>query len=523
MDRSERIRELRHTGLSEEEATRRAFSEGEDVIDYTRRAQTDRIFAVVTKDLSGLGWAKRLHDEGESVVLVTDNPDEDADGRASYEQVGTNWIPRMTLAKAKTGLKSRSTYWIFAENNFPQVADALRKQGQKVFGTSAFSDRMEHDREYAIEQVTTCGLKAPETYECATRDEGLAYLEDHPDTAYVLKPDEGSNAETFVPELEEDMAANEETFTYLEHLKDEPGDYILQERVRGTEVNVELWMSEGKPFFAFATLEAKRKQEGDYGEMAGCAGDVVWTISMDCDLVTQTVGKLKSIFKRESYTGFADVNVILTEQGPFFLETCCRFGYNAHPTLILGLLKGSFGDLLADWIDGKVEGIASRFGSDFAASISLFLDHPQEGLPVYVEDWDQFFPFDGYFEDDQFLLAGYSPEVGIFVDRGPTIEDAFGAAYDKLTNDEAMSFPNRYFRMDLAESGYPNAILDRWRQLESLGLTGREHSRRSDSTRTATLQHHRGLLDRPSGRASSSDFSTRRGYVRDARPDSRTR
>lgn len=431
-----------------------------------------RTFAVVTKDMSGLGWAKILKDEGEKVVLVTQNEEEDVEGKKLYDQVGKNWLRRMPLSRAKSELKSPSTYWIFAENNFPEVADALRKQGQKVFGTSAFSDQMEHDRNFAIEEANACGLKSPETKECHSRDEGLKFLDAHPDTAYVLKPDEGANCDTFVPELHDDAEANEETYTYLEHLPKEPKGYILQERVQGTEVNVEVWMYEGMPFFAFATLEAKRKNEADYGLMAGCAGDVAWVVPVNCELVTSTVGKMFSLYKQEKYTGPADVNIILTKKGPRFLEVCCRYGYNAHPTLFLGLAKDSFGDIMADWMDGKTGGMEKRFSKGFAASVCLFLDQPTPGIPVKTRHFDQFFPFDGYYEDGKFLLAGYSPEVGIFVDKGPTVEDAFEAVYEKMGR-EAISFTGKWQRMDLGEEGYPNAIPTRFKELEKMGMTGR--------------------------------------------------
>lgn len=463
MDRSEHIRSLRDRGLSEEDAVSQSYREG-SVIDY------GRLFAVVTCDMSGLGFASQLHDEGESVVLVTSNEDEDEDALKLYEQIGKNWLRRMPLSKAKTALKSPKTYWIFTENNFPKEADALRKAGQKVFGTSAFSDKMEHDRDYAIEEAESYGLHSPETYECSSREDGLSYLDEHPGTAYVFKPDEGTNAETFVPELDDDSAANEETYSYIEHMAKEPKSYILQERVSGTELNVEAWMYEGKPFFAFATLEAKRKQEAEYGEMAGCAGDVAWVVPLDSELVQMTVAKMFPLYAEEKYTGFADVNVILTKDGPCFLEACDRFGYNAHVTLFRGLATDTLGNILADWVDGKIADIPQRFSKDFAASVCLFLDHPVPGLPVNVKYPEQFHPFDGYREGEKFLLSGFSPEVGIFVDTGPTPEAALANVYDKLTDEEAYSFPNRYFRMDLMETDYPNSILKRYDALRDMGL-----------------------------------------------------
>lgn len=508
MDRSEQIRTLRDTGLSEEDAIRRSFRQGESVIDYTRRSPSKRLFVLVSKDLSGFGYAKRLTEEGEHVVLVSDDSHEDADGKKVYAQVGKGMIERMPLAQAKTKLKGPNTYWVFTENNYPKVADALRKQGQKVFGTSAFSDRMEHDRDFAIHEANKTGLKSPETKECTSREDGLQFLEEHFDRAFVLKPDEGQNAETFVPELEEDDAANEETYTYLEHLKKEPTSYILQERVRGVEVNVEVDLYEGKPFFAFATLEAKRKNPHDQGEMAGCGGDVVWVVPVDCELVKQTVGKMLPLYEQQKYTGPADANVILTKDGPCFLEACGRFGYNAHVTLFLGLGQDSLGNLLADWMDGKVEDFPSRFSKDFGASVTLFIEHPQPGIPVTREGYEQFHPFDSYVEDGRLLLAGYSPEVGIFVDQGLTPDAALDACYEKLL-DESVSYPNRYFRLDLASTGYPNAILDRYHQLESMGLTGRESTMSNHSARPAAIRDRR-RLDRET-RQTSGDSRVRDG------------
>src|SRR6185312_1619737 len=164
-----------------------------------------------------------------------------------------------------------------------------------------------------------------------------------------------------------------------------------------------------------------------------------------------------------------------------------------------------------------------RFGSDFAASVCLFLDHPQPGLPVNVAYWEQFHPFDGYFEGEKFLLTGYSPEVGIFVDHGPTPDAAFEAVYEKVCDEEAFSFPNRYMRLDLDDTGYPNAIMDRFQQLSEMGMTGRENQRRNDSPSTASIQHGRGLLEGHRRNAPDSDLGPGRSGSRAADSDSRTR
>jgi phosphoribosylamine-glycine ligase len=255
-------------------------------------------------------------------------------------------------------------------------------------------------------------------------------------------------------------------------MEEDPGTYILQERIRGTEVDVEAWFYEGEPFLALVTLEDKRKDDGNLGEQAGCAADLVWIEPVDSPLVTETVGKMFDFYKKKKYTGFGDVNVILTEQGPRFLEVCNRFAYNSHVTLFLGLAKDPVGDILCDFIDGRVMEMENHFLPGYGGSLTLFIDHPRVGLPVHVDRRyeEQWFPFDGYREDQDFLLAGYSPEVGIFVDRGKTPRAALLNVLGKLEDDEAVSFPDRYYRTDAADMDYDNAILSRYRDLESEGL-----------------------------------------------------
>jgi phosphoribosylamine-glycine ligase len=429
-----------------------------------------RQFVIVTKDFSGLGWAKKLQEEGEAVTVAHCCEEEDPELKKMYAQVGEGWVPTMPLSKALDSLKTPTTYWIFSENNFPEEADTLRHKGQKVFGTSKFTDQLEHDRQFAVDLVEQCGLESPATHEFSTRDQGLKFLDANSEKAYVFKPDDsgGTNYSTFVPVRREDADANRETYSYLQHMKSEPGSFILQERIPdGTEVCVEVWFQEGKPILATVGLELKRKNTGDFGEMCGCGGDYITVVPLDTPLVDETIGRMFDYYKSIDYTGIADVNVIITDEGPKFLEVCNRLGYNAHVSLFLGLAIEGMGDILADWMDGKTDDMAGRFKPGWACSMTLFLDHPRPGLPVHVDEWDetQFYPFDGYVEEGQFLLTGYSDEVGIFVASGPTMEAACKAVYDKVEGEEAVSIPDSYHRTDIGETGYKNAPIARYQAL----------------------------------------------------------
>ena len=484
------IRAGRNSGLSERDAILKArkgsSDESEEVepahssdADPESSDDSDRQWVIVTKDFSGLGWAKKLLEEGETVTIASIEDEDDAETKKQRAMVGQGWVEVIELKKAVSTLSSDNTYWVFSENNYPEEADKLRAAGQKVFGTSALTDKMEHDRNYGVEVANEAGLDSPPTHEFKSLDEGIAFIEANPDKAYVFKPDDGKfNYMTFVPIRKKDSDANREVFHYLSHMKEDPGAYILQERIPqedSLEVCVECWMYEGEPVMAVLGLEVKRKNTYDLGEMCGCGGDFSQVIPLDSKLVNETVGKMFPFYKEQGYTGFADVNVIFTpDNKPHFLEVCNRFGYNSHPNLFLGLALDGFGNILADFIDGYTDGMDSRFRKDIGCSLTLFLDHPRPGLPVHIDDryTEQFYPFDGYREndDDTLLLTGYSDEVGMFIDHGATIEAAWKAVSEKVAFEEAVSVPDMYYRWDLASDNYYNAPILRYKELKKRGL-----------------------------------------------------
>lgn len=433
--------------------------------------QEKRLFVVVTKDMSGLGWAKKLQEEGERVVLATKNMEKTPELKKAFELVGKGWVPRTTLEEAMKTLQLPHVYWIFDSNHFGKEADQLRAKGQKVFGTSELSAKMEYDRAYGVEVATKYGLSSPETEEFSTVEEGLKFLEANPAKAYVFKPDASEFGYlTFVPFRERASDANRELYFYLKHVTFD-GTYILQERKQGVEVNVELWLHEGKPFQALVTLESKRKGERDTGEMAGCAADIDFIIPLDSPLIDATIGKLLPFYAEKKVTGFVDVNVIIGDNEVWFLEVCNRFGYSSHPNTFINLALDGFGNIMADWMDGKVAKMGEKFRKGYGASISLFIDHERPGLPLYLDKHHDhhFYPYDGYKDGEDLLLAGYSNEVGIFMDFDYTIQGAAEACLHKLYYNEAVSFPDMDFRKDLGGKDYHNAPNRRHEALRRMG------------------------------------------------------
>src|ERR1035437_826676 len=96
----ERIRALRARGFSEREAVLRTHKgpakEPADPKPDTEppgaepetAAPSGRQFVVVTKDGSGLGWAKKLQEEGEDVVLVLECDEPDPEDKEVASLIG---------------------------------------------------------------------------------------------------------------------------------------------------------------------------------------------------------------------------------------------------------------------------------------------------------------------------------------------------------------------------------------------------------------------------------------------------
>ncbi len=428
----------------------------------------DRRFIIPTQDHTGLGWAKMLHDEGEDVTLATDQHPDD-DGVTQFDRIGDDWLNVMPLEQAVKRFTKPDDYFIFDTNSLSDVSESLRTDGRKVFGASDIAERLEHDRAFAMETAADHGLDAPPMHEFTDIAEGLAFLEKNPETAFVFKPNDADASHlTFVPNADDDTEANAELTAYLSHLTEGSTDYVLQERKHGIEVCFEVWLSDGDPFMATATLENKRQLNSDLGEHGPCAQDLIWTLPLEAVGVQETAMKMAAFLAPERYTGFVDVNCLIDGENIWFLEVGCRFGYNAHPNLFLTLAEDTFGNIMADWIDGHVSDIPLRFRRGFGASISTRLDHPREGLPLTItpDAWKQFYPYDLYKDGSQLFLSGYGCDVGIYTQFGSTIAEAGKRCLSELQSG-VISFPDIGYRTDIAKVDYQNAPIKRYDALNA--------------------------------------------------------
>lgn len=428
-------------------------------------------FIIATKDYAGLGFAVRLKDEGHEVLLATNPAPEDSsdpERMKTFDLVGEGLVDKACFADLIDRRKELNDwYWIWDSNHAVEENELLRAEGYKVLCGGRHADTMEHDRHACLEFAATYGLDAPASFPFSNIDEAVRFCETNPDTAYVYKPDEGANFETFLPESDDPVDANLELRMHLRSIG-ETGSFILQERKEGVETNVEVWIQDGEPVFAFMTLESKKKYAMDMGELVGCAFDFAFVIPLDCKAVTESVGKLYPAYKKMRYTGFADANFIASRDGLWFFEKCERFGYNAHPNLLFNLSRRGLGDVLANLVDGNLK---PDFSGGFGATVTMSTKaNPIGGKVIQFPPklWKDIFWWDVYKKGEHYLTAGYDREgyVLILTAYGYTIP----TAWEKLMQRAAqIKFPYRNYRPDGDRTDYPSSPIRRYEALRAMG------------------------------------------------------
>jgi phosphoribosylamine-glycine ligase len=427
-------------------------------------------FVIATADYSGLGFAVRLQDEGHDTILATNPPEDvaaDPERLRRYDLVGCNMVPKARLSDLMARRADfEDAYWVWDHNHSVKENEELRSAGFKLLGGGEYAYRMEHDRSACLEHAAVYGLMAPPSMRFENTADAIRFCGQNRRTAYVYKPDEGAHHETFLPESDDPVEANEELRLHLASI--EPNcAFILQERKEGVETNVEVWFMDGDPVFAFMTLEAKKRYTLDMGELIGCAFDFAFVVPLDSKAVQESVGKLFPVYKTMKYTGFGDANFIAARDGVWFFEKCERFGYNAHPNLLFNLSRKGVGEVLAALVDKTLR---PEFSGGFGATVTMMTkENPTGGKPIMFPArlWPDIFWWDVYKRGDLYLTAGYDADGYVLIVNGYgyTIPTAWEDVMKKATQ---IRFPYRSYRPDGAGVDYPSSPMRRYEALKAM-------------------------------------------------------
>ena len=156
-----------------------------------------------------------------------------------------------------------------------EKAHALRAQGKRVIGGSAYSDRLEDDRSFGQEELKKAGVNIIPYREFDSFDEAMEHVVKNPDR-YVIKPSgEAQNVKRrlFVGEEEDGQDVIRMLDAYKRAFSDEIKVFQLQRRVTGVEVAVGAFFN-GKQFIYPVNINFEHKKlfPGNLGPPTGEMG-----------------------------------------------------------------------------------------------------------------------------------------------------------------------------------------------------------------------------------------------------------
>src|SRR5271165_6676695 len=341
-----------------------------------------------------------------------------------------------------------------------EKAQALRSQGKKVIGGTAYSDRLEDDRSFGQEELKKAGVSILPYGEFVSFDDAVEHVVQNPGR-YVIKPSgEAQNVKRrlFVGEEDDGQDVIRMLEAYKKALSDEIKVFQLQRRVTGVEVAVGGFFN-GKSFIYPININFEHKKlfPGDIGPPTGEMGtSMFW--SEPNRLFTQTLLKMEPKLTQEGYTGYIDLNCIVNNNGIYPLEFTSRFGY---PTISIqqeGLLT-PISDLFWELANGLEPKWRTRSGfqigvrivvppfpfdddatfESFSKNNAIVFKKPNmEG--IHIEDVKEV--------NGQWLIAGTSGVVLVVVGLGQTMKQAQAQVYSRIRN---ILIPNMYYRTDIGD------------------------------------------------------------------------
>ena len=340
---------------------------------------------------------------------------------------------------------------LFEAVGFGELQDRLRQEGLNVIGGSAFGDRLENDRGFAQQLLTSLGLPTAATAEFVSAADALADLRARPRrTVFKLSASAG---ETFVGVAPDgsDIAA------ILEARPSEAEEqFVLMDFVDGIETGVGAYF-DGERFLLPACIdwEHKRFFAGDMGELTGEMGTVA-AFQGSQRLFDACLKPLEPLLREAGHVGYVNLNTIINEAGVWPLEFTCRFGYPGFAVLEpLQALR--WGELFAQIIRRSDGTFPTRPGFSLCVVLTTppFPWSRKEldcvvGLPVFTGDvqpehlhWGEVGLAGG-----RIVTAGLYGWTAVVTAIGTTILDAQRAAYERAAQ---VRCANMRYRLDIGD------------------------------------------------------------------------
>lgn len=353
---------------------------------------------------------------------------------------------------------------IIDDIGFGALADRLRKEGKAVVGGSGYTDRLELDRDFGAQEMKASGLTIPDSWEFASFDEAIKFVEKNP-ARYVVKPSgkaQNDKVLSFVGREED----GKDVVAILERYQRGWGSKVkslqVQRYVSGVEVAVGGYFN-GQDFAmpVCINFEHKRLFAGEIGPSTGEMGTLMFYTGPN-RLYRETLEKMKSRLASAGYCGYFDINCIATARTVYPLEITPRFGY---PTVSIQMegVASPWGEFLHALAHKKPYALKTQKGFQVGVVIALppwpfadldtFRKFSEDAVVIFTRpSMEGIHLGDVKLEEGDWKITGHDGYALVVTGSGPTVEDARREAYTRV---KTIIIPNMFYRTDIGE---------RWRQ-----------------------------------------------------------
>jgi phosphoribosylamine--glycine ligase len=342
-----------------------------------------------------------------------------------------------------------------------------RKEGVAIVGGTTASAAWESDRATGMAVFKRAGIAVPPFREFTDYDSAIAYVK-RQDRPFVSKPSGhcDDKALSYVAKSPADLVYMLER--WKRNGKRTGLEFILQEKVKGTEFAVGAWFgTDGWAGGWEENFEHKRLFAGDVGPNTGELGTVMRYVSTS-KLANKVLKPLEDQLHRIGFVGNIDVNCIIDEDGtPWPLEFTMRCGWPSM-NIETELFAVDFCEFFAGLAAGKVPRNHHRMDEIAIGLVLAIPDWPYShatrkevvGVPIYGLD-------QRVIEHVHFAaaMAGEAPVsdggeivrlpcyvtagdyVAVVCGTGDTVQSARRMAYRNIERIEMPSSP--FYRIDI--------------------------------------------------------------------------
>lgn len=446
-------------------------------------------YVIFSYDLLGLGYALRLKEEGNNVVIALMEPEDagfdiksesDKEFDKRRRTVGDGLItkyPAKMVFKYLKGLKDKEDYFIDFDFNYgSNYAEELEKMGFKGLFPRETGRELEKDREKGQNLVKDHYklLNLPEEKTFKKVQDAIEFINEQ-ENIYVIKAN-NPDINCFVPasdstEIDE---YREEVTNYLEEQKSglESDGFMLQKKIEDcVEATPEACYIDGKPVYFVCCIENKFKSDGELGEQTGCGQDLNFVLDPKSKLVEIGDKDYFPIAKKEKLNNFVDAGILFERETgtAYFTEFChSRKGYNAfYGELAMCPSVSQYFEAL----QANTSPFNSIGAKRFAASIRIFNTGKDDNrytladLQIMVKG-ENVWLVDAKMKEDTLVTAGFVYDTAVITGAGDTPEEAIKNCQDHL---KEIKMKEEVHRIDI-DTNEDYGLLARYYYLENNNL-----------------------------------------------------